>query len=740
MHPFLSTDFLPKWSTFTAEAIDPSIRHALTEAQTNIEAIASQDPAHATYESSFLALEKATESLSRGWGRLQHLDSVSDNPAQREAINILLPDVTDFYSSLSLNPRLFNVLNTVASGGNGSETDMEGQTETNSSLKLHPPSQDPIIQRHVIETISDFIESGAALPDEDKTHITVIDAELSKLTKKYSENVLDATNAWELIITDESKLDGLPDSAKAAAAANARSKNIASPAWRITLQAPSMSPIMQHAHDEELRKTVWEASTKVGSEAPYDNSELVWKILELRKQKAEILGHTNFADLTLQRRMARNGDTALKFVESIHAKIRDAFLADSKQLSEYKAAKTSTTPEQLEPWEISYWAERQRKEFYDIDDEDLRPYFPVSGVMEGMFGIATKIFGITITQGDTVDLDSIKNPQSRVSASEHNPSGQSPDRLDGAKRSQSSIINRQSRPQVDTWHPEVTFYEIHDSKTQKHLGSFYADWHPRETKRGGAWMNSLHTGGLGEPHLGLIIGNMSPPVDDTPALLTHREVETIFHEFGHLLHGLLSNVPVKSLSGTNVAWDFVELPSQIMENFCWERESLDLFARHYQTGKPIPEDLFQKMLAAKNYMSATVFMRQLALGKLDLELHLHPEKYLGRDLQEVDREILADYRAPFKTQAPSMALRFNHLFSSPTGYAAGYYSYKWAEVLDADAFTRFKKEGILNPETGMSFREHILSKGNSAPPEVLYENFMSRPADPEALLVRAGLA
>ncbi|MFN4873203.1 MAG: M3 family metallopeptidase [Akkermansiaceae bacterium] len=695
MHPFLSTDFLPKWSTFTAEAIEPSIRHALTEAQQNIETIASQDPAKATYESSFLALEKATESLSRGWGRLQHLDSVSDNPAQREAINILLPDVTDFYSSLSLNPRLFNVLNAVA------ESDaVNFLTE--------------VQQRHIKETIADFNESGAALPEEEKTRITVIDSKLSKLTKKYSENVLDATNAWELIITDESKLDGLPDSAKAAAAANARSKNIATPAWRITLQAPSMSPIMQHAHDEELRKTVWEASTKVGSEAPYDNSELVWKILELRKQKAEILGHTNFADLTLQRRMARNGDTALKFVESIHAKIRDAFLADSKQLSEYKAAKTSTAPEQLEPWEISYWAERQRKEFYDIDDEDLRPYFPVSGVMEGMFGIATKIFGITITQGDTVDLDSIKNQKS-------------------------TIINRQSRPQVDTWHPEVTFYEIHDSKTQKHLGSFYADWHPRETKRGGAWMNSLHTGELDEPHLGLIIGNMSPPVDDTPALLTHREVETIFHEFGHLLHGLLSNVPVKSLSGTNVAWDFVELPSQIMENFCWERESLDLFARHYQTGGPIPEALFQKMLAAKNYMSATVFMRQLALGKLDLELHYHPEKYLGRDLQEVDREILADYRASFTTQAPSMALRFNHLFSSPTGYAAGYYSYKWAEVLDADAFSRFKKEGILNPATGMAFRENILSKGNSAPPEVLYENFMSRPADPEALLVRAGL-
>lgn len=684
MHPFLSSEFLPKWSTFTAEAIEPSIRHALAEAAENIEKIASQDPATANYESSFLALETATETLSRGWRRLQHLDSVSDNPAQREAINMLLPDVTDFYSSLSLNPRLFNVLNTVA------------KSDAAKSLT-------EIQRRHIDETIADFIESGAALPDEQKNRIAALDAELSKLTKKYSENVLDATNAWELIITDESKLDGLPDSAKAAAAANARSKNIPAPAWRFTLHAPSMSPIMQHAHDEQLRKSVWEASVKVGSEAPYDNSELVWKILELRKEKAEILGHTNFADLTLQRRMARNGETALKFVESIHAKIHDAFLADAKQLSEYKAAKTSTAPEQLEPWEISYWAERQRKEFYDIDDEDLRPYFPVNGVMEGMFGIASKIFGITIIQKETFDLAS----------------------------------NKTDAP--DTWHPEVTFYEIHDSNSKKHLGSFYADWHPRETKRGGAWMNSLQTGALGEPHLGLIIGNMSPPVGDTPALLTHREVETIFHEFGHLLHGLLSHVPVKSLAGTNVAWDFVELPSQIMENFCWERESLDLFARHYQTGEPIPEALFQKMLAARNYMSATVFMRQLALGKLDLELHYHPEKYLGRDLHEVDREILANYRASFKTQAPSMALRFNHLFSSPTGYAAGYYSYKWAEVLDADAFSRFKKEGILNPETGMAFRETILSKGNSAPPEVLYENFMSRPADPEALLVRAGL-
>lgn len=690
----LNPDFQPRWSAFTAESIEPSIRQALAEAQQAIDTIAKQASGQVTYASSFLDLENATESLSRGWGRIQHLDSVCDNPVQREAINKLLPDVTDFYSALSLNPRLFHVLDTVAKSD-----EVKSLTE--------------IQQRHIQETIADFIESGAGLPDAEKNRIAAIDSELSKITKKYSENVLDATNAWEMVITDEEKLAGLPNSAKASAAANATAKGIAAPAWRFTLHAPSMFPIMQHAHDAELRKTVWQASVNVGAEAPFDNSDLVWKILGLRKEKAEILGHQNFADLTLQRRMARNGETALAFVESIHAKIRDRFMADAQQLSEYKATKTQTAPEPLEPWEMAYYAELQRKEHYDIDDEDLRPYFPVNRVMEGMFGIATKIFGITITQRETIYLDLIPDLQN-------------------------TIPNPQSYP--ETWHPEVTFYEIHDTATSSHLGSFYADWHPRESKRGGAWMNSLHTGELGEPHLGLIIGNMSPPVGDTPALLTHREVETIFHEFGHLLHGLLSHVPVKSLSGTNVPWDFVELPSQIMENFCWERESLDLFARHHLTGEPIPENLFQKMLAAKNYMSATVFMRQMALGKLDLELHIHPEKYLGRDLTEVDQEILADYRAPSKTQGPSMALRFNHLFSSPTGYAAGYYSYKWAEVLDADAFSRFKNEGILNPETGMAFREHILSKGNSAPPEVLYENFMARPADPTALLTRAGLA
>ncbi len=687
MHPFLAPDFHIRWSSLVPAAIEPDIRHALDLAKQRIESICSQDPEAASYESTFLALEQATEELGHGWGRLNHLDSVSDNPAQREALNKMLPEVSDFFSSIPLNDRLWAVLKSFG--------------ESPAVAKL-----DPIRKRFVTETLADFRESGADLPPDQKKRIAAIEADLSKLTKQYSEHVLDSTNAWELVITEESKLAGLPASAIAAAASNARAKGHDAPAWRFTLQFPSMFPIMQHLHDDDIRRQVWEASSKVGGYGEFDNTPLVWKILELRHEKASLLGHGHFADLTLLRRMAKSGEGALAFIENLHSRILPAFLADFKQLAQYKAAKSGQPADTLQPWETAYWAERQRKENYDLDDEALRPYFPVDGVMSGMFEIASRLFGISIQQKDTIFLEPGSPPSSKI----------------------------------ETWHPEVSFYEIHDSKTDAHLGSFYADWHPRESKRGGAWMNSLHTGNPGEPHLGLIIGNMSPPVDGKPALLTHNEVETIFHEFGHLLHGMLSQVPVKSLSGTCVPWDFVELPSQIMENFCWDRQSLDLFARHHETGEPIPQELFDKMIAARNYLSASAFMRQLSFAKLDLELHIHLDSWLGQDLDSVDRAILADYRAPLKTETPSMLRRFSHLFSSPTGYAAGYYSYKWSEVLDADAFTRFQQEGVLNPDTGRAFREHILSKGNSAPADELYRRFMGRDPELEPLLVRAGLA
>ncbi len=693
MHPFLSPEFQIRWSTLVPEAVEPDITHALMQAKQNIEVICVQDPAAATYDSTFLALEKATEELGRGWGRLNHLDSVCDSPAQREALNKMLPAVTDFYSSIALNDRLWAMIKAV------------GESVEIASL-------DSVGKRFVEETLFDFRSSGADLPVDKKQRVAAIEAELSKITKEYSEHVLDSTNAWELLITDEAKLAGLPESAKAGAAANARAKGHEN-AWRFSLQFPSMFPIMQHLHDDTIRRQVWEASSRVGAVGEFDNTALVWQILELRQEKANILGHENFADLTILRRMAKTGQSALKFIEGIHARIHPAFLAEYKQLGQYKAAKSGQPVSALEPWEVAYWSEKQRQENYDFDEEVLRPYFSVDGVMAGMFEIASRLFGITIRELESIYIE---------------PS---------SSNSQPATADSQL---VETWHPECKFYEIHDSKTAAHLGSFYADWHPRESKRGGAWMNSLHTGALGEPHLGLIIGNMSPPVGGKPALLTHREVETIFHEFGHLLHGLLSEVSVKSLAGTNVPWDFVELPSQIMENFCWDRESLDLFARHFETDEPIPEDLFAKMIAAKNYLSASVFMRQLAFAKLDLELHIRLSDFIGKDLDAVDHGVLANYLAPLKTLTPSMMRRFNHLFSSPTGYAAGYYSYKWAEVLDADAFTRFQTGGVLNSETGHAFREHILSKGNSVPPDELYRRFMGRDPDQEPLLIRAGLA
>jgi len=674
MHPFLAKDFHIAWPTLTPDHIEADVTHAIELGRTNVDAIKKVSPEEATFENTFGALEDATDDLNRAWGRVNHLDSVANTDELREALNKMLPQVSEFSSAISLDSDLWSILKQYADSPATSELSA-------------------IQQRLIEETCADFRSAGADLAPEAKTRMAELNAELAQVTQKFGENVLDSTNAWELFIEDESRLGGLPDSAKAAAAEDAKSKDKEGQ-YRFTQQFPSMYPVLQYAHDEELRKQVWQGSASIGREGEHDNSDIIWEILRLRQEKADLLGFTNFADLTLQRRMARDGKSALKFTEDLHANILERFHQDTQELQEYKAQKTDSAASPLEPWETAYWAEKRRKELYDLDDEALRPYFPVQQVMDGLFDLTSKIFGIKISPAE-----------------------------------------------AEAWHEEVTFYEIHDTQSGEHLGSFYADWHPRESKRGGAWMNYLETGAPSprEPHLGLICGNMTKPTADKPALLTHNEVETVFHEFGHLLHHLLSEVSIKSLAGVNVPWDFVELPSQIMENFCWDREALDLFAKHYETGETIPEELFQKMIAARNYMSASGFMRQLSLGKLDLELHSQLEKYTGRNLDEVDREILADYKAPLATETPTIARRFSHLFSSSVGYAAGYYSYKWAEVLDADAFTRFRQEGILNEKTGHSFRSEILARGNSRPVDESYRAFMSRDPDQKALLERSGL-
>ncbi len=696
MHPFLQNDFHIQWSTLTADAIETDITKALADAQAAVDAVAARSESgnELSYENTIVALDNGLDTLNRAWGLVGHLDSVLNSPALREAHNKMLPKVSEFYSNIPLNQALWNTLKAF------------GESAAAKTLTATK-------QRYLKETLADFREQGADLPPEKKQRAGELQSRLAEITQKYSENCLDATNAWEKIITDEAALSGLPQSALDAAKQSAQQKGHEQ-AWRFTLQAPSLIPVLTYADNDALRQEVWQAYAAIGRTAPHDNRELVREILDLRHEFAQLVGQPNFADHVTARRMAASGNAALKFGETIFDKVKAAFDDEVLALRNYKAKATESTVELLEPWETGYWAEKQRQANYDFDEEALRPYFPINRVISGMFEIAQKVFGLRIEEREARFID----PQSPA---EHPDNG----------------------PEV--WHPEVKFYDLFDALTTEHLGSFYADWHPRESKRGGAWMNYLHTGnrdlavGPRTPHLGLICGNLTPSVGDRPALLTHREVETIFHEFGHLLHHLCGEVEVKSLNGVNVPWDFVELPSQIMENWCWERESLDLFARHFETGAAIPEELFNKMLSARNYLKASGNARQLAFGKMDLELHINWPESDKTDLDAFVKDKLRGYNAELKTQPKSNIFNFSHLFSSATGYAAGYYSYKWAEVLDADAFTRFQEEGILNPTTGRAFRDEILAKGNSEDPARLFKNFMKRKPDPDALLRRDGL-
>lgn len=681
--PFLDPTFAVRWTQHTPEQIAPAIEAALSGAQSAIDSIAQRDLAALTYANTFLDLEQATEELNYAWGKVTHLQSVDDSPALRDAHNALLPAVSAFSARIALNPALWLRLKTFAA------------TPAAAALT-------GIHRRFVDETVEEFRQAGADLPEAQRARLETLQTELAEVTQKYGENVLDATNAWELLVNEEARLRGLPEHAIATAKRSAEAKGLGTPeapAWRFTLHQPSQEPVMTYADDETLRREVWTAATAVGAQAPHDNAALVQKIIALRDEKARLLGKTHFADLVLARRMAGSGDQALAFIADMHRRAGAAFVRECAELEEFKARQTGAPRAVLKAWEVGYWSEKLRQERYDFDDEVLRPYLPMDRVIAGLFDLAGRVFGLRITE---------------------RPAGS-----------------------VEVWHPEVKFYDLHDAAGRQ-LGSFYADWYPREPKRGGAWMGYLVTGGpqpdgSRAPHLGYICGNLTPPAEGKPALLAHDELETIFHEFGHLLHHLLGEVEIKSLNGVNVAWDFVELPSQIMENWCWQRESLDLFARHHETGAPIPAEIFQKMTAAKNFRSACATIRQVQFARMDLLLHMRAPEFATGDIEAQARALVADCMIPTEPAGRTIVKRFGHLFSDPVGYAAGYYSYKWAEVLDADAFTRFQREGVFNAQVGAEFVAHILSQGNSAEPAELYRRFMGRDPDQAALLVRNGL-
>ncbi|MDR2512447.1 MAG: M3 family metallopeptidase [Puniceicoccales bacterium] len=704
-HPFLAQDFLISWSKLATSHIEADISRALDNAAQAVEAVATTAREKLSFASTVLALEDATRELNHAWGKVEHLNSVCNTPAFRESYSRMLPRVSAFSTSVTLNPRLWGTLKAFA--------------DTPEAAALSGTAR-----RMLDETLADFAENGAELQGQDRTRLEQINASLATLTQKYSENVLDATNAWTKTVTDPALLNGLPPNALAAANTT-HSENTQSekqPAWRFTLHAPSITPVLQYANSEAFRRECWEALARVGADAPWDNTEIAWQILKLRQEKARLLGKNCFADHTTARRMVRTSANALRFTEDMHQRISTHFARETAELEAFRATHTGLNGH-LAPWETAYWAEKQRREKYDLDHEALRPYLPIGGVIDGMFALFGKLFGIRITQRDITHTD----PTTHVTTTRH-----------------ATAAQRSDNEPVEVWHPEVNFYEVHDTAKGHHLGSFYTDWHPRATKRGGAWMNFLHTGhrlndGTSTPHLGLMCGNFTPGIAGAEPLLSHDEALTIFHEFGHLLHHILSEVPYESLAGTRVAWDFVELPSQLLENWCWQRESLALFARHHLTHQPIPDNLLGKLIRAANYRAATATMRQLALGKLDLELHTHLEQLQGCDLDTLWNDTFASYQPPLAAPVPSIARRFTHIFGEPTGYAAGYYSYKWAEVLEADVFTRFQKEGLFNETTGRELREKILSKGNAEAPEKLFHDFMGRAPDPEALLRREGL-
>ena len=539
-------------------------------------------------------------------------------------------------------------------------------------------------------TYNDFVKNGAALSATDKVKLRDIDKELSTLSPQFSKNTLNATNDFELWL-DEPDLDGLPDTVIDAAKMAAKEKGRENK-WLVTGHFPSFSPFMQYSARRDLRKKVHVATSSKCNGGKYDNNTYCKKISELKHKRAQLLGFSNYADYILQERMAEKQENIYNLLDNLYDSCIDHAKNDLKQIAEL--AEKLDGIDEIKSWDIAYYSEKLKKDLYDYDENSLKPYFKSENVMSGAFEVAKRLYGLNFKKLDN----------------------------------------------VQTWHDDVNVYEVLD-EDHTHIGILYEDLFPRSTKRGGAWMNPLRSQGMVNPndicrpHISLTC-NLTKPTEEKPSLLTYREVETIFHEFGHCLHGLLSDRKYKRLSGTSVFWDFVELPSQIMENWVGEEDALELFAHHYETGEVLPKELLQKIKKSKNFRSGTNCLRQLTFGYLDMAWfghHNDVDNVEEFERKAIEKTMLREQDTP----GASISTMFAHIFAG--GYSAGYYSYKWAEVLEADAFEKFQEEGIFNKETAKSFRNNILSQGNIKHPLELYKHFRGRKPKVEALLKREGL-
>ncbi|MBA3546671.1 MAG: M3 family metallopeptidase, partial [Nannocystis sp.] len=608
-NPLLQIPLQVPFDRIRPDHVEPAVTQLLAEARAAIQRIVA-DTAARTYANTLAPLDAATEALDLAMTVVGHLESVATTPDLRAAYNAVQAPVAEFYAQLPLDDGLWQALRAYA--------------DTEDARALTGPRH-----RFLHKTLDDFRRHGAELPPEGKQRLAEIGVALAQITTQFSEHVLDATNAFELLLTDPSDLAGLPPSAVNAARASAEARG--QQGHRFTLQQPSFIAFMTYAERADLREQMYRAANICAAPGPHDNRDLLAQILRLRHEQAALLGFTDFPDLVLHNRMARTGDTARRFVTDLRARVESAFQAENDSLQSFRRVVEGESAPALRPWDLAFYAEKQRQALYDFDDEALRPYFPATKVLAGMFEVVHRLYGVTVTP--TTELP--------------------------------------------TWHPEVQTYAVDDEHGAR-IGYFYADLFPRDSKRAGAWMNAFITGAADEqggfgPHLGLICGNLTPPVGDAPALLTHDEVETLFHEFGHLLHHLLTRVEVRSLAGTNVAWDFVELPSQIMENWCSERDALNLFAAHYESGAPLPEALLERLHATRTFRAASMQMRQLGFAAVDLALHIDYASDKDGDVMDYGNRIMQRYAASELPKDYGMLAGFSHLFSHPVGYAAGYY-------------------------------------------------------------------